>query len=488
MTALSLLYGGIHLGAVGLEPAIVGALSPELASRAQFGWAISVHIIFAAISVGLAPFLVYFVVQEVRTGAERYARLRAFWTKLFALCFIMGTVTGIPMGFMFGTNFGAFSEAAGEMIGGPLSFEAQMAFMLEAVFLGVLLFGRERVSERFYAFSSVMVALGAWLSAFWIIVVNSWMQTPQGYEVVMEDGLPVTQLVDPAAAFLNPRLPWMYVHMQNAAILSVALLIAGVAAYFVWKNRESEVWKTALQVAVVVIFVSAMFQAVHGDLYTRHVAETQPHKFAAMEAHYETGSADLHIIAIPTELESFTDPTADNLYTISIPYFASFLAEGDPTAEITGLNDFAYDPPPVAWVFWSFRIMVGLGFWFIALGAWGTYRNWRGGLTEDERLLKACMLSAPLGFVALITGWYVAEIGRQPWVIQDVMTTAQGVSPPLSSTEATLTLVGFVVGYLLLLGVFGYVFRRLIRKEGKRVGVEIDEDDRPDLPGVSADD
>ena len=464
-------------------------LSPELASRAQFGWAITIHIVFAALSVGLAPFLVYFTVQEVRTGKERYARLRTFWTKLFAIGFVMGTVTGIPMGFMFGTNFAAFSETAGELIGGPLSFEAKMAFMLEAVFLGVLLFGRERVSDWFYALSSVMVALGAWLSAFWILVVNSWMQTPRGHEVVMEGGVPIAQLVDPVAAFFNPRFPWMYVHMQNAAIISVTLLIAGVAAYFVWKNRDSEVWNTALRVAVVVLLITSMFQAIHGDLYAGHVEETQPQKFAAMEAHYETGSADLHIIAIPTELESFTDPRADNLYTISIPYLASFLAShGDPSYEITGLNDFEYENPPVAWVFWSFRVMVGLGFWFIALGAWGTYRLWRGGLADDERLLKVLMVSAPLGFVALITGWYVAEIGRQPWIIQDVLTTAEGVSPPLTSTEATLTLVAFVIGYILLFGVFLYVFKRLVDEEAERHEVGIEEDDRPDAPGVTADD
>ncbi|WP_172636017.1 cytochrome ubiquinol oxidase subunit I [Natronobacterium gregoryi] len=465
------------------------ALSPELASRIQFGWAITIHIIFAALSVGLAPFLVYFTVQEVRTGKRRYARLRKFWTKIFAVGFIMGTVTGIPMGFMFGTNFGAFSTTAGELIGGPLSFEAKMAFFLEAVFLGVLLFGRERVSDRFYALSSVMVALGAWLSAFWILVVNSWMQTPRGHEVVMEDGIPIAQLTDPLAAFFNPRFPWMYVHMQNAAVISVTLLIVGLAAYFVWKNRDSKVWKTALRAGLVVLLLTSAFQAIHGDMYGRHVAETQPHKFAAMEAHYETGQADLHLIALPTELESLTDPRADNLYTISIPHLASFLASGgDPTAEVTGLNDFEYESPPVAWVFWSFRIMVGLGFWFIALGAWGTYRAWRGGLADDDRLLKALMLSSPLGFVALITGWYVAEIGRQPWIIQDVLTTAEGVSPPLSGTEATLTLVAFVIGYILLFGVFLYVFGRIVDEEAQRHEVDSEEDDHPDAPEVTADD
>jgi len=471
-----------------LEQVPLGVLSPELASRAQFGWAITIHIIFATISIGLAPFLVYFVIKEVRTGEDRYVRLRKFWTKLFALGFIMGTVTGIPMSFLFGMNFASFSEIAGELIGGPLTFEAQMAFFLEAVFLGVLLFGRDRVSDLVYVFSSVMVAVGAWLSAFWILVVNAWMQTPRGYEMIGSDP-PIAELTDPFAAFFTPRLPWMYIHMQLAAVLSMAVLIAGIAAYFVWKHDDSEVWTKALKVAIAVLLVTSMAQAVQGDLYAGHVEETQPQKFAAMEAHYETGSADLHIIAVPTELESFTDPRADNLYTVSIPHLASFLASGgDPSAEITGLNDFEYESPPVAWVFWSFRIMVGLGLWFIFLGLWGSYRLLRGGITKDERYLKALMLSSPLGFVAVITGWYVAEIGRQPWVIQGELTTADGVSPALGSTEATATLLVFIVGYILLMGVFIYIFKRLINRESEHYESAVEERDSPDTPEVTADD
>lgn len=467
--------------------ATVGFLSPELASRLQFGWAITVHIVFASLSIGLAPFLIYFAVQEVRTGEQRYVRLRKFWTKIFGVGFVMGTVTGIPMGFMFGTNFGVFSTTVGELIGGPLSFEVKMAFFLEAVSLGILLFGRERVSNRVYVLSSVLVAVGAWLSAFWVLVVNSWMQTPRGYELVTEGGVSIARLTDPAAAFFNPRLPWMYVHMQNAAVVSVALLVAGVAAYALWRDRDSEVWRTALRVAVVVLLVTSVFQAVHGDMYGRHVAETQPQKFAAMEAHYETGAADLHLIAVPTDLEAITDPRADNLYTISIPHAASYLASGgDPTTEVTGLNDLEYESPPVALVFWSFRAMVGLGFWFIALGAWGTYRCVTGGLSEDERYLQALMLSTPLGFAALLTGWYVTEIGRQPWLVQDVLTTAEGVSPSLTSAEATLTLAAFVLGYLGLVSAFCYVCKRLVDEEIDRCDVVAS--DRRDRPEVVADD
>ena len=467
-------------------------LDAVVAGRAQFAVATTIHIVFASLSIGLGPFLVYFVVQEIRTGKQRYVRLRKFFTKVFAVGFVMGTVTGIPLGFMFGTNFATFSTMAGEMIGGPLSFETKMAFFLEAVFLGVLLFGREKVSEWFYALSAFFVAAGAWFSAFWILVVNSWMQTPQGFELVDRGGTEVATLVDPVAAFLNPRFPWMFVHMQNAALISVTLLVAGIAAYFVWQNRDSEVWSTALKIAVVVLFITATAQVIHGDLYGRHVAETQPQKFAAMEAHYETErGADLHIIAIPTDLDAMTDPRADNLFKISIPYAASFLASGgDPTAEVTGLNDFEYDPPPVALVFWSFRLMVALGFWFVLLGAWGTYRLWKGGLTDDDRLLQALMVSTPLGFVALNMGWYVTEIGRQPWIIQDVLTTTEGATIGLSSTEATLSLAGVTAGYTAVMVLFIYIVRRYIRSERERV-VETTEPPEPTQPSqsvVSADD
>ncbi|ELY99887.1 cytochrome ubiquinol oxidase subunit I [Natrialba asiatica] len=446
-------------------------LDPVVAGRAQFAVALTIHIIFAALSVGLGPFLVYFVVQEIRTGKQRYVRLREFFTKVFALGFVMGTVTGIPLGFMFGTNFASFSRVAGELIGGPLSFEAKMAFFLEAAFLGILLYGRERVPEWFYALSSGFVALGAWLSAFWILVANAWMQTPRGYELVERGGRTVAQLTDPMAAFFTPRLPWLFVHMQSAAIISVTLAIAGIAAYFVYHNRDSEVWNTALRAAVVVLLVMSVFQVFHGDLYARHVADTQPQKFAAMEAQYETSTgADLHVIAVPTSVDALDDPRAENLFTINIPNLASFLASGgDPSAEITGLNEFNYDSPPVALVFWSFRIMVGLGFWFVGLGVWGGYRLLRGGIRASDRYLIALMCSAPLGFTALITGWYVTEVGRQPWIIQGVLRTSEGATIGLSSAEATLSLLGVAAVYGTALVTFCYLVRQYVRSERERL-------------------
>ncbi|OYR47914.1 MULTISPECIES: cytochrome ubiquinol oxidase subunit I [unclassified Halorubrum] len=474
----------------GIDPGWVALLSPELASRAQFGWTISVHIIFASLSIGLAPFMIYFTWKDVRTDDERFARLRSFWVKVFAVGFVMGTVTGIPMSFQFGTNFPQFSAVAGELIGGPLAFEAKMAFFLEAVFLGVLLYGRERVRDGTYVLSSVLVGVGAWLSGFWILIVNAWMQTPRGYEMVSRNGMEVARLTDPSAAFLTPRMPWMYVHMINASLIAVALLVAGVSAYIVWKTRESAAWNTALKLAVVILLVTAPVQAVHGDAYARHVEDTQPQKFAAMEAHYETDEADLHLLAFPSEVDALTDPRAENLVTVSLPRVGSFLASGgDFDAEVTGLNEYE-ENPPVALVFWSFRAMVGLGFLFIALALWGGYLTYGGRLSDSDRYLKAMVAASPLGYAALLTGWYVTEIGRQPWVIQGELRTGEAVSSTLTGAEATLTLAAFVVVYVGLVTTALYVLKWLIQDELRALGVNEPSGDRwrGPLPEVSDDD
>ncbi|MEF8826372.1 MAG: cytochrome ubiquinol oxidase subunit I, partial [Halapricum sp.] len=331
---------------------------------------------------------------------------------------------------------------------------------------------------------------GAWLSGFWILVVNSWMQTPQGYEMITRNGMEVAQLTDPIAAFFNPRMTWMYVHMINAAVISVALLVAGVSAYIVWKKRDSEAWSTALRIAVLILLVTAPLQAIHGDAYARHVEDSQPQKFAAMEGHYETGTADLHLFAIPTDPAALTDPRAENLFTISLPRVGSFLASGgDFDAVVTGLDEYE-ENPPVALVFWSFRFMVGLGFLFIALALWGGYLLYRGRLSDSDRYLKAMIMASPFGYMALLTGWYVTEIGRQPWIIQDELTTSEAVSSTLTGTEATLTLIGFLVIYGALVVVALYILRWLIQDELRELGVTESSRDRwyGPIPGVSDDD
>jgi cytochrome d ubiquinol oxidase subunit I len=456
-------------------------IDPVIASRLQFAVTTIVHIIFPVMSMGLAPFLIYFTWKEIRTDEQVYRQLREFWTKVFAVSFVVGTVTGIVLEFEFGTNFAAFSTAAGELFGGPLAVEGMMAFMLEATFLGIFVFGRERVTDRLYMVSSVLVGLGTWLSALWILIANSWMQTPRGFETVMKNGQPIVTLVDPIAAYANPRFPWMYVHMQNAAVVSVALFMAGVAAYFVWMNRDTEFWRKTMKIALAVLLLTAPFQAIHGDAYGRHVAETQPQKFAAMEAQYDTeSSVGLKLLAFPTSFSDITDPRAENLFVIELPFIASILASGgDPGASITGLNDISTESPPVAIVFWAFRAMVGLGMWFILLAFWGGVRWYQGRLFDDDLLAKALVASSLLGILTVELGWIVTEVGRQPWVIQGVMKTSAGVSPTLTGIEALTTLVGFVGVYSALLVLYSYVLTRLIREEAPtRPATPTDDDNR----------
>src|SRR6056297_845484 len=439
-------------------------MDPVIASRAQFALTTMVHIIFPVMSMGLAPFLVYFTWKEIRTDTPVYEQLRRFWTKIFAISFVVGTVTGIVLEFEFGTNFAAFSTAAGELFGGPLAVEGMMAFMLEATFLGVFVFGRDRVGDKLYFVSAVAVGLGTWLSAVWILIANSWMQTPRGFEMIEKGGREIVTLTDPMAAYLNPRFPYMFVHMQNAAVLSVALFMAGLGAYFVFRHHVWEYpvenvgfWETTLKIALVALVITAPLQALHGDLYARHVYETQPQKFAAMEAVWETDTyVPEYIVAFPTSIEDLTDPRAKDIFGIGIPGGASWLASGgDPQASITGLEEFPGPQPPVAIVFWAFRLMVALGFWFVLLALWGGYRWWRGELLTDDLLHKALMLSTPLGIFAVELGWVVTEVGRQPWLIQGVLKTSEGVSPGLTGAEATTTLVSFAVLYLGLLTLYG---------------------------------
>ncbi|ELZ28676.1 cytochrome bd ubiquinol oxidase subunit I [Halogeometricum pallidum JCM 14848] len=459
---------------------VILVVDPVIASRLQFAITTIVHIIFPVMSMGLAPFLIYFTWKEVRSEQPIYEQLRRFWTRIFAVSFVVGTVTGLVLEFEFGTNFAAFSTTAGELFGGPLALEGMMAFMLEATFLGIFVFGRERVSDRLYFLSSIAVGLGTWLSAVWILIANSWMQTPRGFEVVVENGHRVVKLTDPLAAYLNPRFPYMFVHMQNSAVESVALFMAGVAAYYVFRHHvwgypieHIGFWEKTLKIALVALLITAPLQVLHGDAYARHVYETQPQKFAAMEAVWETESyVPEYIVAFPTDVNDLLDPRTKDLFGIGIPGGASWLASGgDPQATIRGLKSFDTQAPPVAIVFWAFRIMVALGFWFILLAFWGAYRWWRGELFEDDLLHKALMGSSLLGFVAVEVGWIVTEVGRQPWVIQGVMKTEAGVSPGLTGAEATFTLLGFVTGYALLLGLYTYVVSRLIR-----AGPPADED------------
>ena len=441
-------------------------VDPVLASRLQFAWTTAIHIIFPTITMGLAPFLVYWTWKEIRGDGEVYARLRRFWTKIFALTFVTGTVTGIVLEFEFGTNFASYATQVGGIFGGPLATEGLMAFFLESTMLGIFLFGRERVSDRAFLGSAFLVALGSWLSAVWILIANAWMQTPAGFKMSERAGEQVAVLTDPVAAYLTPRFFYMFTHMQTAAVLSAALFIAGIASYkLLTTDDRSAFWMKTMKVALVAMIITAPLLAVHGDAYGRHIHDTQESKMAAIEATWETGGyAPLYLVAAPTSTDNVVAPAEEDLFTVGIPWGASMLAgAGDPSTVITGFEDIEHDLPPYLLVFYSFRAMVGLGFWFIFLALWGVYRWRHGSLLDDTLLQKAMVASTGLGVLAVEFGWMVAEIGRQPWAIYGELLVSDSVSPGLTGGEAMLTLIGFVGGYLLLFGTWSYLVYRLVR-------------------------
>ena len=465
-------------------------VSPEFISRLQFALTTIVHIVFPVLSMGLAPFLVYFTWKSIRSDDPVYEQHRRFWSRIFAVSFVVGTVTGLVLEFEFGTNWAAFSRAAGPIIGGPLATEGMMAFFLESAFLGIFLFGRERVGDRTYFASAFLTALGSWLSATWIFDANSWMQNPQGYRITTKSGQKLIELANPIKAYANPRFPWEFVHMQNAVVLSVALLIAGISAYHVWQGDDRRFWRVSLKAALAVMLFCAPFQVIQGDAYARQIVKTQPEKFAAMEAVWHTASyVPEYIVAFPTHWSGIFNPRTRELFGIAIPGMASWLASGgNPQATITGLEQFGTEgTPPVAIVFWSFRIMVALGFWFIVLAFWGGYRWWRGELFEDRLLHEAFVVSSVLGFIAVELGWIVTEVGRQPWIIQGVMKTENAVSPGLTTSEAWVSFAGFGGGYALLLIIALTIIWRLVRQgppdiesvsdEATETGREVPTDD-----------
>ena len=456
-------------------------VDPVLASRLQFAWTTAVHIIFPTLTMGLAPFLVYWTWKEVRGDGEIYARLRRFWVKIFALTFVTGTVTGIVLEFEFGTNWAAYSTAVGGIFGGPLATEGLMAFFLESTMLGIFLFGRDRVSDRMYLVSAFLVGLGSWLSAVWILIANSWMQTPAGFEMGTRAGQEVAVITDPVAAYLTPRFFWMFSHMQMAAVLSAALFIAGISAYKLLTTDDRRAfWKKTMKIAIVAMLITAPFQAVQGDAYGRHVHETQPAKMAAMDALWETQTyAPEYLIAVPTQTDNLLSPEPDQMWRIGIRGGASFLASGgDPSIELEGFEAFDHEVPPFMLVFWSFRAMIGLGFWFIFLAFWAAYRWRQGDLFEDRLLHKAMVASTGLGVLAVEFGWMVTEIGRQPWAIQGVLKVSDGVSPTLTGAEATGTLIGFVGAYMALMAIWGYLVFRIVRS-GPEAGPTEQSGDSP---------
>ena len=441
-------------------------LDPLLLSRIQFAANISFHILFPTITIALGWVLLFFKLRYNATGDSAWMRAYFFWVKVFALSFALGVVSGITMSFQFGTNWPGFMEVVGNIAGPLLAYEVLTAFFLEAVFLGIMLFGFRRVSNRMHTFATVFVAVGTTLSAFWILALNSWMHTPAGFE--MRDGEAFA--TDWLAILFNPSFPYRLAHMLIASGLTAAFLIAGLSALrWLVGDRSESMWK-ALRTGVTIGAILIPVQIFVGDLHGLNTLEHQPAKVAAMEANWETRPN------VPLVLFAWPDEEArENRFEIAIPNGASLILKHHADGVVPGLNDFIGEHPPVAPVFWSFRIMVGMGLLMLVLSWTGAWFLWRRG-TLPKPLFFAFAGMAFSGWIATLAGWYTTEIGRQPWLVQGVLMTADAVAD-LPGSHVAFTVAGYILLYIVLLVVYLGVLTYLALKAAK-------DGDKTPLPEV----
>lgn len=415
-------------------------------ARVQFAFTVSFHIVFPAISIGLASFLAVLEGLWLYTRKTVYKDLFHYWIKIFSLCFGMGVVSGLVMAYQFGTNWSGFSSFAGGVTGPLLAYEVLTAFFLEAGFLGVMLFGWNKVGPRLHFFATLMVALGTLISATWILASNSWMQTPQGHEII--NGIVVP--VDWFAIIFNPSFPYRLVHMVIAAFLSTALIVAATGAWHLLKGNKTPAVRRMTSMALWMLLAVAPLQALVGDQHGLNTLEHQPAKLAAIEGHWEHPAPGA---GVPLVLFGLPDQAAQtNRYAVEIPRLGSLLLTHSWDGTIPALKDFpAEDLPHVATVFWSFRVMVGLGSLMIVLALWGAFLRRKDRLYDARWFQRFCVAMGPSGLVALLAGWFVTETGRQPWVIYGVMRTAQGVSNH-DISHLAISLALLIVVYLLIFG------------------------------------
>ncbi len=428
-------------------------LDPFLLARLQFAANITFHILFPTISISLGWALLFFKKRFVATGQAHWMNAYQFWVKVFALTFALGVVSGVTMSFQFGTNWPGFMNTVGNVAGPLLAYEVLTAFFLEATMLGIMLFGRGRVSERVHTMATWLVAIGTTMSAFWILALNSWMHTPAGFEMINGQAH-VTSWMQ---VIFNPSFPYRLTHMLIASGLTVSFLLAGISAYrWLRADRGADV-RATMKVGVYAAALLIPLQIVVGDLHGLNTLEHQPAKLAAMEGIWDTQKgAPAVLFALPDQA------TQSNRYEISIPNLASLYLTHDWNGEIKGIKDFGEMHPPVAPVFWAFRVMVGVGMLMLAV-SW--YSAWRLRSDNEIRPWLARVLVAMTfaGWVALIAGWYVTEIGRQPWLVSGVLTAAQAASA-VPAAHIALTLSLYLMLYVALLVAYVRVVFYLARK------------------------
>ena len=427
-----------------------------LLARWQFAFTVSFHFIFPAFSIGLASYLA--VLEGLWLGTRKgvYANLYRYWLKIFAITFAMGVVSGIVLSYQFGTNWSVFSDKAGPVIGPPMAYEVLTAFFLEAGFLGVMLFGINKVGERLHFFATCAVALGTAISAFWILSVNSWMQTPAGY-AFNEAG----QFVPAGSWFeiiFNPSFPYRLAHTVTAAYLTTALVVGAVGAWHLLRDRANPGARKMFSMAMWMLTIVAPIQIVIGDLHGLNTLDHQPQKVMAMEGHFDSHpeGAPLYLFGLPDQKEKHVD------FAVSIPKLSSLILKHDLDAPLAGLDTIPdEDEPPVAIVFWSFRIMVGLGFLMAALGLLSLFARLRKRFYDWPLLHRFALLMGPAGFVAVIAGWVTTEVGRQPFTVYGLLRTAESVAP-LAAPAVAASLTAFVIVYFAVFGIGTWYILKLM--------------------------
>jgi cytochrome bd ubiquinol oxidase subunit I len=431
-------------------------MDPLILARVQFGANITFHILFPTLTISLAWMLLMFKLASNRTGDPKWMEAYAFWVKIFALTFALGVVSGITMSFQFGTNWPGYMQTVGNIAGPLLAYEVMTAFFLEATFLGVMLFGMKRVSNRVHTLATALVTFGTSLSAFWILALNSWMQTPAGYEMINGKAHAVSWL----AIIFNPSFPYRFSHMMTACALSGAFLVAGISAYRWLRNDRTPSVMAAMKTAVYIAALFIPLQILLGDMHGLNTLKHQPAKIAAIEGIWETErGAPLLLFAWPDKTER------KNHFEIAIPKLASLVLTHELDGEIKGLNEFKDKHPPVAPLFWAFRIMVGTGMLMLAVSWFAAWQLRRNSSDPSAWAMRALVAMTFSGWVATVAGWYVTEIGRQPYLVYGLLTTAKAASD-VPATMIAATLAMYLVMYVALTLAYVSVLFYLARKAG----------------------
>lgn len=452
-------------------------LDPLILSRIQFAFVVCFHAIFPVFTIGLASYIALLQGLFFKTQNPAWDRLALFWTKVFAVVFGMGVVSGIVMSFQFGTNWSNFSLAASNFIGPMLSYEVVTAFFLEAAFLGILLFGRGKVPQGIHLLAATLVAVGTFISAFWILSANSWMHTPAGVELI-DSRFHVVSWSD---AIFNPSFPYRFMHMAMASFITGGFVVAGVSAWFLMRGRDPEANRRALSMCLWLLLFLTPAQAVIGDFHGLNTLEHQPTKVAAMEGHWETSSN------VPLLLFALPDQEAQgNRFAIGIPNLASIILTHTLDGEIPGISEAVpEEQPPVMIVFWAFRVMVGIGLLMIATAFMGLLLRRKGRIYENRLFLKTLVGMVSLPFIAVLAGWVVTESGRAPWLVYGIMTHAEGVTPSLTGGMALFTLIGYMLVYAVVFYAGIYYILRVVRNgmlpEHAQASTDSDAD-RPKRP------